>query len=317
MSNIVPAQGVGGGLPAVPAYLQNPALTNQSSMADFASGGGSRRVQLKGGQVNFLAEDGKPMGVVSSQNGQVVQFPQYVSAAEIVIVGMNPAGSTTYRTWYAKAYNDGDTAPPDCWSADGHAPDAKAAMPQASACADCPKNVSGTSSTGRGKACGSRKKLAVYYANDPERRLFQMDLSSTALFGKSAREDAGYYTLAAYARMLKSSNIPWEAVVTEVAFAEGANIGVRFRAVRYLTQQEFEANLQLAADDGTREIIHVDFPAPAAQATASEPTTAYQDPKAVLLAHPQFPATWRDWALNPAVTVEAIRQQLAANRINL
>lgn len=316
MSNIVPVQGAGIGLPAVPAYLQNPALTTQSSMADFATGGSTRRVQLKGGQVNFLAEDGKPMGIVSSQDGGAVHFPQYVSAAEVVIVGMNPTGSTVYRTWYAAQYKDGDTAPPDCWSADGLAPDAKAASPQATSCADCPKNVSGTSSTGRGKACGSRKKLAVYFARDPERRLFQMDLSSTALFGKSAREDAGYYTLAAYARMLKQHNIPWEAVITEVAFAEGANIGVRFRAVGYLTQQEFEANLLTSAEQTTRDVITVDFPAPAA-VTETPPTTAYQDPKAALLAHPQFPATWRDWALNPAVTVEAIRQQLAANGIHL
>lgn len=300
----------------MPAYMQE--LAAQSSMGSFGDGfSSSRRVQLKGGQINFLAEDGKPMGTVQNSDGTITAFPQYTNSAEIIILGIAPEGNTSYRTLYLTQYKDGDTSPPDCWSADGIHPSPKSFAKQSADCASCPKNVAGTSSTGKGKACGSRKRLVVVFANDPEMRLFSMDLSSTALFGKSARESAGYYTLSDYAKLLKQGGAIWEGIVTEVCFSEGSNIGVRFKAKAYVEYNKLQQLLQLGKTAESAEILTIDFPerktdaeAPVAQAYVG----AQADYKTVVLSNPAFQTTLahlRDWAQHPSVTVETIRAEAA------
>lgn len=316
MTANLPANAQQGGLligGQIPSYMQE--LAAQSSMGSFGDGfSGSRRVQLKGGQINFLAEDGKPMGVVQNADGTVTTFPQYTNNAEIIILGIAPEGNTSYRTLYLSQYKDGDTLPPDCWSADGVHPSPKSYAKQSDACASCPKNVAGTSSTGKGKACGSRKRLVVVYANDPEMRLFSMDLSSTALFGKSARAAEGYLTLSDYAKSLKQGGAIWEGIVTEVCFSEGANIGVRFKAKAYVEYGKLQQLLALGKTDESTEILTIDFPerktddaAPVAQAYAA-------DPKATMLTNPAFQTTLahlRDWAQHPSVSIETIRAEAA------
>jgi hypothetical protein len=317
MTANLPANTQQGGMPIVgkmPTYMQE--LAAQSSMGSFGDGfSGSRRVQLKGGQINFLAEDGKPMGTVASSDGTIVAFPQYTNSAEIIILGIAPEGNTTYRTMYLSQYKDGDSLPPDCWSADGVHPSPKSFAKQSDACASCPKNVAGTSSTGKGKACGSRKRLVVVFAHDPEMRLFSMDLSSTALFGTSARAAAGYFTLSEYAKLIKQNGAIWEGLVTEVCFSEGANIGVRFKAKAYVEYDKLQQLLQLGKTAESAEMLTIDFPerkadneAPAAQAYVAA------DPKSVMLANPAFQTTLahlRDWAQHPSVTIETIRAEAA------
>lgn len=321
-------------LPGLPMNSPLPAAVQaamaQSSMGGFGEGyAASRRVQTKGGMINFLAEDGKPMGTVVSADGTTVGFPQFMNSARIIIVGMAPVGGDVYRTWYARAYTEGDVAPPDCWSPDGKHPSAKAGNPQSDACATCAKNVAGTSSTGKGKACSSRKKLAVVFADDPELRVFEVDLPSTALFGKSAREAEGYYTLSAYAKMLKGHNVPWEYVITEMAFAEGANKGVQFKAVGYTDEQTFAKILALRDHEDTKQALEVDFPAPetadstpAANAYAAPalPMPTGVDPKAAALVNPAFSTTlahMKDWASHPAVTYDMIKSEAAKFGVTL
>lgn len=315
MSNVIPIQPQAAPMTigAMPAYMQ--AAAGQSSMGSFGDGfAGGRRVQLKGGQINFLAEDGKPMGVVQTAQGPV-QFPQFMSSAQIIIVAIAPENNTTFRTYYDSQYRDGDNAPPACWSADGVRPNPKSHKPQSHDCASCPKNVTGSSSTGKGKACGSRKKLAVVFANDPELRVFSLDLSSTALFGKSAREGEGYFTLNEYAKFLKKYGAIWEGIVTEIAFADGSNIGVRFKALGYAPEDIFNRIRAMRHEADTEKAIEVDFPEVKEDTAAAAP--AYQaptDPKQTMLSHPAFQTTLahlREWAMNPAVTPEMVRAEAA------
>lgn len=315
MSNVIPIQPQATPLitGAMPAYML--AAAGQSSMGTFGDGfTGGRKVQLKGGQINFLAEDGKPMGVVQTAQGPV-QFPQFAGSAQIIIVAIAPENNTTYRAYYDSQYRDGDNAPPACWSADGVQPNSKSHKPQSHDCASCPKNVTGSSSTGKGKACGSRKKLAVVFANDPELRVFSMDLSATALFGKSAREGEGYFTLNEYAKHLKKFGAIWEGIITEVAFAEGSTIGVRFKALGYAPEDIFNRIRAMRHEADTEKAIEVDFPEVKEDTAAAAP--AYQvptDPKQTMLSHPAFQTTLahlREWAMNPAVTPEMVRAEAA------
>lgn len=306
----------------LPAAVQ--AAMAQSSMDGFGeSFAATRRVQTKGGMINFLAEDGKPMGTVVSADGTTVTFPQFTHSAHIIIVGMAPAGGDVYRTWYGKAYTEGDVAPPDCWSPDGKHPSAKAGSPQSDACATCAKNVAGTSATGKGKACSSRKKLAVVFAADPELRVFEVDLPSTSLFGKSAREAEGFYTLSGYAKMLKGYNVPWEYIITEMTFAEGSTKGVQFKATGYTDERTFTRIMALRDHDDVERALEVDFPAatdkadaPAANAYAAPalPTPTGVDPKTAALVNPAFTTTlahMKDWASHPAVTYDMIKTEAA------
>lgn len=298
-----------GAVANVPSYMQGAPDALSGLGGSFAS---VRRVQMKGGQINFLDGQGNPMGNVLAADGTTVAFPQYGSSADIIIVGMMPEASRAYRTFYATAYEGEGSAPPACWSVDGETPSDKSSAPQAGNCRDCPKNVVGTSATGKGKACGSRKKLAVIYAYDPEMRIFSMDLPATALFGTSKRESEGYYTLSAYAKKLAAAGAHSAGVVTEVSFAEGANIGVRFKAKGYTNEAHFNAVCALRDNEDVKDALHIEFSAPKAEAaTAVAPTP---DAKAVALANPAFNTTLaflKDWAAAPTVTYEAIKTEAA------
>lgn len=312
MSNIVPMPA--GGL-AVPTDLLAK-YQSQSSMGELADGfSGGRRIQIRGGVINFLGEDGKPMGIVQNADGSMTQFPQMVTTADIVIVQQFPAGRTAYRQWFATEYSgDGEAARvPDCWSADGEKPSPNCANRQADTCKSCPRDVSGSSKTGRGKACQSRKRLAVYLAADPERRLFQLDLPPTAVFGTSSREAEGYYTLANYSKFLKSCNAFWEAAVTQIAFTELSSAGnalLRFKAVSWLDAAGIDAVFAMAQQKETTDLIEVNYRPPSDNAAAASQPTAY-DPKAVLMANPSFPAHLREWAQHAGVTVEMIKAEAA------
>lgn len=305
------------GQQAVPAFMQQYA--QQSTMGTFGDAiSGGRRVQVKGGQINFLGENGEPMGV-RADGGVTVDFPRYAVSADIIIVGIMPAGNTNYRAWYAEKYVEGSSAPPACWSADGVHPSDKSHKKQSDACATCAKNVSGTSETGKGKACSSRKKLAVVYAHDPLLRVFSLDLSGTALYGKSAREVDMYFTLAEYAKHLKQGGAIWEGIVTEMHFAEGSNIGVRFKAKSYVDADTFNRVMALHGTDDVNKALLVDFPAykePEAAATAA----AAPDQKSMMLANPAFQTTLaflREWAAHPSITADAIRAEAAKYGVNL
>lgn len=90
------------------------------------------------------------------------------SALEVVILDVGPSVDMRLnsRVFYMKAYEEGSTAKPDCYSDDGIAPGADAQSPQAEKCAVCPHNVKGTSNTGKGKRCSSSKRLAIAAPDD-------------------------------------------------------------------------------------------------------------------------------------------------------
>lgn len=307
---------------AVPAYMA-AAAQQQSSMADIGSSMGSLSIQTKGGQITFLGEDGKAIGNQALADGRIVAFPDRAMTADIIIVSANPTGGNTYRQWFATEYTEGEAVAPDCWSPDGEIPSPKSARPQGSTCANCPQNVKGTSKTGRGAACQHRKNLAVVFADDPEMRVFRLNLPATAMFGKSERQ--GWYTLTEYARMLANSGVVWEGVRTQISFSDGTTRGIRFAPVGYLTEEQYNYVVHLRQQASTADVIAVDFntkettaapaalptPTPAAAAIPPPNPAPMADPKQALLQNPYFPAHLRDWAMHPSVTVDAIRAEAA------
>jgi len=114
---------------------QLPAFARKGELSEIAkalTGGGtgvsSKRISIKGGVFRLMA-GGKEVAAIDDRH------------LDVVIVNAAPKVS---RTFYAGQYVEGETKAPDCWSADGDLPDAKAENPQSKSCATCPQNVKGS-----------------------------------------------------------------------------------------------------------------------------------------------------------------------------
>jgi hypothetical protein len=189
-------------------------------------GGESKRISIKGG-VWRMVVNGKEV----AQNED--------RAMNVVIVAASPKVS---RTFYAKQYAEGsEITSPDCWSADGETPDAKAKNPQSKRCIDCPQNEKG-SGQGDSRACRFSQRLAVVLGNDLDKGVYQLTLPATSIFGAG---ESGKWPLQTYAKMLGSKGVPVTAVVTEMKFdTNSATPKITFRPVRVLEPHEHETAIE-------------------------------------------------------------------------
>ena len=125
---------------------------------------------------------------------------------------------------------------PDCWSADGEVPDAKAKAPQSKTCKDCPQNIKG-SGQGDSRACRFSQRLAVVLENDINGDVYQLTLPSQSIFGEG---EPGKWPLQTYAKMIGSKGVPITSVVTEMRFdTNSATPKLTFKPVRFLETAEF------------------------------------------------------------------------------
>jgi hypothetical protein len=132
---------------------------------------------------------------------------------DVVIVGMNPKMS---KTFYAKAWNpEAEPTVPDCYSLDGIKPHPESESPQNDLCASCSHNAWGSKIGSQGqplKACKDQKRLAIVAADDPDGRVYLLQVTPAALLG-----------LNAYQKELSMRGIPLEIVKTRIVFDTVAN----------------------------------------------------------------------------------------------
>jgi hypothetical protein len=212
---------------ALPSYLKELDLDDTTKALMGGGGGGeSKRISIKGGVWRMMV-NGKEV----AQNED--------RALNVVIAAASPKVS---RTFYMKQYSEGgDVVAPDCWSADGEVPDAKAKNPQSKRCIDCPQNEKG-SGQGDSRACRFSQRLAVVLANDVRGDLYQLTLPATSIFGAG---EPGKWPLQTYAKMLGGKGVPVTAVVTEMKFdTNSATPKITFRPVRVLEPNEHEAVIE-------------------------------------------------------------------------
>lgn len=211
----------------LPSYLKELDLDDTTKALMGGGGGGeSKRISIKGG-VWRMVVNGKEV----AQNED--------RAMNVVIVAASPKVS---RTFYAKQYAEGsEITSPDCWSADGETPDAKAKNPQSKRCIDCPQNEKG-SGQGDSRACRFSQRLAVVLGNDLDKGVYQLTLPATSIFGAG---ESGKWPLQTYAKMLGSKGVPVTAVVTEMKFdTNSATPKITFRPVRVLEPHEHEVAIE-------------------------------------------------------------------------
>ena len=221
----------------LPAHLRNIEGLDETTKALMGGGtGGTKRISIEGGVWRMMV------------NGNEVARNEERSM-NVVIVAAAPKVS---RTFYAGVYKKGVASPPDCWSADGEKPDAKAANPQSKTCATCPQNVKG-SGQGDSRACRFSQRLAVVLENDVNGDVYQLTHPSQSIFGEG---EPGKWPLQTYARMLGSKGVPITAVVTEARFdTNAATPKLTFKAVRPLTEEEFATCQQVGQSPTAKQAV--------------------------------------------------------------
>jgi hypothetical protein len=221
----------------LPSYLKELELDDVTKSLMGGGGGGMKRISIKGGVWRMMV------------NGKEIAKNEE-RAMNVVIVNAAPKVS---RTFYLKQYTEGgDVSAPDCWSADGEVPDAKAANPQSKRCVDCPQNVKG-SGQGDSRACRFSQRLAVVLANDIKGDIFQLTLPAASIFGEGA---PGKWPLQTYAKMIGGKGIPVTAVVTEMRFdTDSATPKLTFRPIRVLEKAEALTAIEQGKTDAAKRAI--------------------------------------------------------------
>ena len=128
----------------VPSYLKSQPLNAITKSLLSGGGGGGKRISIRGNMFRLVV------------NGEEVATREERSMP-VVIVNVAPDVS---RAYYDKAFVPGQKASPVCWSANGKTPDEKSSDPQSKTCANCPKNVKGSGSNGKGAACKYDRLIA-------------------------------------------------------------------------------------------------------------------------------------------------------------
>jgi hypothetical protein len=202
-----------------------PTVKRESRRMDrmsSGSGGSLRRIQLSNGRTFKRVVSGEQIGrAVPNQ-------------LDVIVVDWLAEPS---RKFYAAAYDkDAKATLPDCWSNDGVTPEAGAKGKQAATCAACPKNVKGSGTGGKGKACRYERRLAVLVAGDPSGDIYQIAIPGASLFSDN---DGNVYGFEGYKKFLLANGEALDTVVTRIVYDEEADTAkVGFKAVRHLTEVE-------------------------------------------------------------------------------
>ncbi len=229
------------------------------------------RVKHRGEEKVLLNEDGVT--------------PRY--SIDVVIMKASPNIS---KVWYEFGYVEGSTAPPDCWSVDGRAPDPASPKRQNPTCAGCRWNAWGssrsTAGSGKGKDCADSKRLAIVPLQDIDNEMHGGPMMLRV-------PPASLGDVLTYANGLEQMGFPYYAVGTSISFDVNAEYPkLMFKPLRALTDEEAEkiaalrdgpmvdriisAAVEAVHTDGV-DTTHVEPAAPPVAATPA-PTFAHARP---------------------------------------
>lgn len=222
---------------ARPSYL--PAAKDNASLTDLTAGVSSSFPVLRmKGKVWAISSNGQTKNLLTPEG-----YP--VPAMRVVLVKANPYVS---KTFYKDGFEEGVSAPPDCWSFDGVKPDTSVQHPCAASCAACPNNRLGSKiseSGSRVKACPDVKRIAVMDPRSGTLMLLRLPYTSMK-------------SLADYAVALSNQPTPvnYNEVITEMAFDVGSAFPkIVFKPVRWLSEAEMALTQAALGDTVLQEIL--------------------------------------------------------------
>lgn len=219
-----------------------PTVRRESRRMDrMSTGTGSslRRLQLSNGRTFKRIVNGEQIGKAVSDQ------------LDVIVVDWLAEPS---RKFYAAAYDkDAKATLPDCWSNDGIRPEQGAKNKQSEGCNGCPKNVKGSGSNGKGKACRYERRLAVLVAGDPSGDIYQIAIPGASLFSDN---DGSVYGFEGYKKFLLANGEALDTVVTRIVYdAEADTAKVGFKAIRHLTETEVDFVDTAQEDPATEKYI--------------------------------------------------------------
>jgi hypothetical protein len=235
----------------LPAHLQG-LIGNTEAFDEFAGGvtSGFPIISYRGR--TWRVRKGGEEQVYLNDQGEAYQ------SIEVCLIKSNVMPSKTY---YEEKYNEGDNAPPRCWSADGIKPDVNVVNPIHPVCASCPKNAWGSKISENGnktRACADVRRVAVAFKHELEQfaageRKFE-DVTVLLL----RIPPASLNPLKDYAeKVLKPKGIPPFVLITKVGFDTQVSYPkLTFKAVRFLNAVEADAVVALRESTTVKRILN-------------------------------------------------------------
>lgn len=204
------------------------------------------------------------------------------ASLDLVIVKANGLLS---KTWYEGGWDENNSNPPDCASANGVFPDAGVAKKQSNVCATCPKNAWGSDPKGgRGKACQDHRRLAVVPLSD-----LRLEMYGGPLLLRCPA--ASLQDLAAFDSRYKGMGYPYFTMAIKIGFDPQESFPkFTFNAIRPLTNDEGAIIMAHRGSAETARVVsEASAPAQAAAAPASEPAFAEGIPADAIKPQVQVP----------------------------
>ena len=157
----------------------------------------------------------------------------------VIIIGVAPKVS---RAFYEDAYTPGFAKPPVCWSTDSVNPSPVISSPQASTCAECPKNIKGSNGS---KPCRFFRRIAVVSPDDISGQIYQMQLPATTIFPQNSGTKMAFN---GYVKYLNGQNTPIDRVITQMYFDDEVSYGKLFFTVLDFVNEENTEILETMVD---------------------------------------------------------------------
>lgn len=252
--------------------------------SEYASGvlGGFAVVSIRG-KIWRIKHAGDEQPVMRTPTEQALSI-------EVVLVKGSEHLSKIY---YEGSYNNGDDAPPDCWSSNGITPAASVAKKQSPTCAACPKNAWGskiTENQKKAKACADSRRLAIVPLGDIDNESYGGPMLLRV-------PPASLGELAAFDGKMRGMGYPLFAIGVRVAFDINSEYQkLVYSAIRPLTEAEAQKVLALRDDPRVARILDAGETAGGAEPAAvpeqvfEQPTPAAAPPTPAAAVQPAKPA---------------------------
>lgn len=247
----------------LPAYLKSFNVAELNADLTAHAGGGFPVISIKG-KVFAIVRDGERLVLPNPKDPE-----SPATAIDVVLLKVNKNAS---KVFYLKGYDkdNSEGQKPDCYSSDGVEPAADAQNKQAKKCATCPHNQWGSRITekgaSKGKACADAVRIAVAPAGQ---------LNDAMLLRVPPASIRG---LGEYGQALAKRGVPYNAVVTKVAFdMDAESPKLTFKPVGLLDDASFAEAQELVASDlvtnilGASPVPHAAEAAPADEPEAEKP----------------------------------------------
>ena len=181
-----------------------------------------------------------------------------IQSTYLVLIKSNENLSKTY---YKGKYSEGDNSKPDCWSANGVAPDPNVPKPVASKCQGCPMNAWGSRVSDEGKkqkACQDVRRMAVMMEHElvavaeGEKDMDDADVMLLRVPGGSLNPLKDYVEK----KLLPKGGLLPFMLVTRIGFDnDAAYPKFTFKAARFLDEDEFGTVEELRDSDIVKRIL--------------------------------------------------------------